>query len=310
MSTVRSSAHALRRNFLLGLALAMVGSILFSAKAIVVKLAYRHGVDAATLIALRMAIAAPLFAVAYVWTSRGQAPLARRDHLRLVFIGLVGYYAASYLDFLGLQYVTAGLERLILYLNPTIVVILSALVLGKRMTRHDGLALALAYSGIVAVFWHDVSLAGDGVLLGALLVFGSAVTYAIYLVMAGELVQRLGAIRPTAYAMLVSTLAVVVQFFVLNPVATLAQPAPVYWLSLVNGIFCTVLPVFAIMLAVARVGANRTALATMIGPVSTILLAWIFLAEEISAWQIVGTALVLAGILVLTLERPVPEPAG
>jgi drug/metabolite transporter (DMT)-like permease len=172
------------------------------------------------------------------------------------------------------------------------------------MTRHDGLAMLLAYAGIVAVFWHDVSFAGGGVALGAALVFGSAVAYAIYLVMGGEIVRRHGAIRPTAYAMLVSTFAVVLQFFVLNPASKLSQPEPVYWLSLVNGVFCTVIPVFAIMLAVERVGANRTALATMIGPVSTILLACVFLAESISAWQLVGTALVLAGILLLTLERP------
>lgn len=288
----------------------MAGSILFSAKAIVVKLAYLHGVDATTLIALRMAFAAPFFALAYAWASRGQAPLAHADHLRLIVIGLVGYYAASYLDFLGLRYVTAGLERLILYLNPTIVVVLSALLFGRRMSRNDALALVLAYGGIVAVFWHDVSFAGDGVAFGAALVFGSAVAYAIYLVMAGEIVRRLGAIRPTAYAMLVSTLAVFVHFVLLNEASALEQPPPVYWLSLVNGIFCTVLPVFAIMLAVQRIGANRTALATMIGPVSTILLAFVFLAEAISAWQLLGTALVLVGILVLTLERSAPPSAG
>ena len=310
MSTAQSDSAANRRPFLIGLALAMAGSVLFSGKAIVIKLAYRHGVDATTLITLRMLVAAPLFAIAYAWASRGKAALTKEDHWRLIAIGLIGYYAASYLDFLGLKYVTAGLERLILYLNPTIVVIISALVFGRQMTRNDGLALALAYAGIVAVFWHDVSFAGEGVALGALLIFGSAVAYAIYLVMGGEIVRRHGAIRPTAYAMLVSTLAVVVQFFVLNPASAFVQPEPVYWLSLVNGVLCTVLPVFAIMLAVERLGANRTALATMIGPVSTILLAWIFLAESITAWQLVGTALVLAGILLLSLERPPQALSG
>lgn len=304
------SPKAVRRAFLAGLALAITGSILFSAKAIVVKLAYRHGVDATTLITLRMLVSAPFFVLAYVWSSRGKLPLTSSDHLRLIVIGLVGYYAASYLDFLGLQYVTAGLERLILYLNPTIVLALSAIFLHKRLTRVDGFALVLAYGGIVAVFRHDVSFDGDGVALGAALVFGSAVSYAIYLVMAGELVRRLGAIRLTSYAMLVSTAAVCTQFLALNPLSALAQPAPVYWLSLVNGVFCTVLPVFAIMLAVERVGANRTSLATMIGPVSTIALAWVFLGEGISGWQIFGTALVLAGIGVLSLERPAPGVSG
>jgi drug/metabolite transporter (DMT)-like permease len=310
VTTLPESSAALRRNFLSGLALAMAGSILFSAKAIVVKLAYRYGVDAATLIALRMVFSAPFFVAAYVWSSRGKLPLTFMDHLRLFVIGLVGYYAASYLDFLGLQYVTAALERLILYLNPTIVLLLSTLVLGRKLTPTDLLALVLAYGGIVAVFWHDVSFEGDGVVLGTALVFGSAISYAVYLVMAGELVKRLGAIRLTSYAMLVSTVMVVAQFFVLNPISALAQPVPVYWLSLFNGLFCTVLPVFAIMLAVERIGASSASLASMIGPVSTILLAWLFLGEVISGWQLVGTALVLCGIAVLSRQRPAPGVAG
>lgn len=288
----------------------MVGSVLFSAKAIVIKLAYRYGVDATTLITLRMLVAAPLFVVAYALSSRGKLPLTSTDHLRLIVIGVLGYYAASYLDFLGLQYVTAGLERLILYLNPTIVVLLSALFLGKRLERRDWLALALAYGGIAFVFWHDVSFAGDGVALGASLVFLSAVSYAVYLVMAGELVQRLGAIRLTSYAMLVSTIAVCIQFAILNPFPTLLQPAPVYWLSLINGALCTVIPVFAIMLAVERLGANHTSMATMIGPVATILLAFVFLGEAISGWQLAGTALVLAGIWTLSRRRPAQATSG
>jgi len=283
-----------------GLALAAAGSIFFSAKAVVVKLAYRHGVDAATLIALRMLCAAPFFALAYAWASRGKAPLSRADHARLASIGLLGYYAASYMDFLGLQYVTAALERLILYLNPTIVLLLSALIFGRKLSRRDAIALALAYGGIIAAFWHDVSFEGGNAGLGAGLVFGSAVSYAIYLVWSGELVKRLGAIRLTAYAMLVSTAAVVVQFLVLNPISALAQPVPVYWLSLVNGLVCTVLPVFATMMAVERIGAGHTAMAAMLGPVATIVLAWIFLGEAVSAWQLAGTGLVLAGIFVLS----------
>lgn len=299
-----------RQAFFLGLALAMTGSVLFSAKAIVIKLAYRYGVDAETLITLRMVLSAPFFVLAYRWSSRGKLPLTSTDHLRLVVIGFFGYYAASYLDFLGLQYVTAGLERLILYLNPTIVLVLSVLFLRRRLTRLDGLALLLAYSGIVFVFWHDVSFEGDGIALGTALVFGSAITYAIYLVLAGELVKRLGAIRLTSYAMLVSTVAICVQFVVLRPMSSLAQPAPVYWLSLFNAGFCTVLPVFAIMLAVEKIGAGRASLASMIGPISTILLAWIFLDEAISVWQMFGTTLVLCGIGVLSLERPARGVSG
>ncbi len=290
----------IRRTFLVGLALAMGGSILFSAKAIVVKLAYRYGVDAATLIALRMVIAAPFFAVALVWSSRGKPPLLWTDHLKLTFVGLTGYYAASYLDFLGLQYITAGLERLILYLNPTLVVLISAVFLGRRLSRIDLFALMLAYGGIVLVFWHDATMEGTEASLGAALVFASAVSYAVYLVVSGELIGRLGAIRLTSYAMLAAMGGVVVQFAWLNPLTALAQPIPVYGLSVVNALLCTVIPVFATMLAVERIGASNTSMAAMIGPVSTIVLAWIFLGESVSLWQLAGTSLVLSGIYVLT----------
>lgn len=304
MSRLQQSDPTQRSVFLAGFALAAAGSVLFSAKAVVVKLAYRHGVDPLTLLALRMLFAAPFFAVALAWSSRGRAPLSRRDHLRLVVLGVIGYYGASYFDFLGLQYVSAGLERLILYLYPTIVVLMSVLFLRRRFTRSDALALLLAYAGIMAAFWHDASLGGERVVLGSALVFGSAVTYALYLVLGGELVHRVGAIRLTSYAILVSAAAVSVQFLAMNPLAALVQPAPVYWLSAVNGLFCTVLPAFAVMLAIERIGASHTSMVAMTGPVATIVLAWLLLGEPVSAWGIAGTALVLAGVLVLSRARP------
>ena len=269
-------------------------------------LAYRYGVDAATLLTLRMALSLPFFIVALVWSSRGAQPLSHTDHMRLIFIGLLGYYAASYLDFLGLQYVTAALERLILYLSPTLVVVLSSFVLHKHFGRYEWGALALCYGGILLVFWHDASLEGGQVLLGSGLVFPSAVCYAIYLIMSGELVQRLGAIRLTAYAMCVSSFAVFAQFAVFNPMSALHQPQAVYGLSLLKALLCTVLPVFATMLAVERIGAGRASMASMIGPVSTIALAYLFLDERISVWQLAGTALVLTGIYVLTRAGRAP----
>lgn len=306
--------HHVRR-FTTGLLLAAAGSVLFSGKAIVVKLAYRHGVDAETLIALRMIFALPFFLVALWWTSRAAAnalPIAPRDHLRIGFIGLLGYYAASYLDFLGLQYITAALERLILYLNPTLVLLMSALFLGRRILRLDWWALALSYAGIVLVFVHDVRLEGDQVALGALLVFGSALCYAGYLVLSGELVARIGAIRLTSYAMCAATVGVLLQFVLTRPIANLAASEPVLWLSAFNGFFCTVLPVFATMMAVARIGASNAALMAMVGPVSTIALGYVFLGEAITGWQLAGTALVLAGVFVLSKKRNAParsEPA-
>lgn len=303
--------HSLdRRTLLAGLALAVVGSVLFSGKAIVVKLAYRYSVDPLTLIALRMAFAAPLFLVAYWWASRGAEPIARRDHGRLIALGVLGYYLASYLDFLGLQHVSAALERLILFLNPTIVLLLSAFFLAKRIRRLEWIALALSYAGIVLAFWHDVRLEGGRIALGSLLVFGSALCYALYLVIGGELVKRLGAIRLTSYAMCVSSVAVMLHFLLVNPVSALAQPAAVYWLSLLNATLCTVLPVFATMLAIERIGAGRTSMAAMVGPIATIGLAFVFLGEPVSGWQLAGTGLVLAGVYVLTLAPAAKGSAG
>lgn len=280
---------------------------MFSAKAIVVKLAYRHGVDAETLLALRMLMSLPFFAVALWWTSRGAAPLSGRDHALLVTIGVLGYYLASYFDFLGLQFISAALERLILYLNPTLVLLLSVVLLGRPVTRFDLVALLLAYGGIVLVFWHDVRLESDGVVLGAALVFAAAACYAVYLVLSGELVRKVGAIRLTAYAMCVATLGVCVQFVLLRPLSSLAQPAPVLWLSAVNAVLCTVLPVFATMMAVARIGAGTVALAGMVGPVSTIALGYVFLGEPVSGSQLAGTALVLAGVFVLSRKAGAPS---
>jgi drug/metabolite transporter (DMT)-like permease len=257
-------------------------------------------VDAETLLALRMLLALPFFAAALVWTTRGAPPLSAADHLRLWAIGLSGYYVASYLDFLGLQYISAALERLILYLNPTLVLLLSALLFGRRIGRLDVAALALAYAGIVLVFWHDVRFEASGTALGAALVFGATACYAAYLVLAGEIVRRIGAIRLTAYAMCVATLGVATQFVLLRPLSALAQPAPVWWLSALNAVACTVLPVFATMLAVARIGAGNVALMGMVGPIATIALGAVFLGEAVSGWQLAGTALVLAGVWVLS----------
>ena len=303
-------SNTARRLFLAGLALAIVGSVLFSAKAIVVKLAYRYHVDPLTLIALRMLFAVPFFALSYWWASRGAPPLSRADHAKLIVLGVLGYYLASYLDFVGLQHVSAALERLILFLNPTIVLLLSAFFLSKRIRRLEWIALVLSYAGIVLAFWHDVRLEGGRIALGSAFVFASAVCYALYLVIGGELVKRLGAIRLTSYAMCVSSVAVVLHFLIVNRVDALVQPTPVYWLSLLNATMCTVLPVFATMLAIERIGAGRTAMASMIGPVATIALAFVFLGEPVSGWQLAGTGLVLAGVYALTLPGSTRAAAG
>ena len=279
----------------------MIGAILFSAKAIIAKLMYRHGVDAMMVMALRMIMSVPFFFLIGWWQARKLSPLSWPDRGRIVILGIIGYYLSSYLDFLGLQYITAALERLILYLTPSFVLLLSVIFLKHSISRRQLVALAIAYAGILLVFSHDLEIAGSNVWLGSVLVTASAIFYAIYLIASGAAVKRIGALRLVAYAMCVSTVPSVLQFLLLRPAEMLfTQPWPVYWLSLLNAVMCTVLPVSMTMIAVARIGAPLASQAGLIGPVSTLLLGFWLLGEPITAWQLAGGVLVMVGMYLLT----------
>jgi drug/metabolite transporter (DMT)-like permease len=284
-----------------GLALAVAGAIAFSGKAIIVKLAYRYGVDAVTLIMLRMLFALPLFLAMAWWASRGKPPLTGRDWLGVVGLGVTGYYLSSFLDFAGLQYVTASLERLILYLNPTLVLLLSWLLYRKPWKRMQLLGMAISYAGVVLVFGHEVQLAGANVALGTALVFASAVTYAVYLVYSGQMVQRLGSLRLVGLATSVACFCCLAQFVVLRPVASAFDVAPqVVWLSVLNATLCTAVPVLLVMMAIERIGPALSAQTGMVGPLSTILMGVWILGEPFTAWIAAGTVLVIAGIFVFS----------
>jgi len=221
----------------------VLGVLGFSFKAILIKLAYAwHPIDAITLLALRMLFSAPFFVAMAWWAGRRpEAPrIARRDWLLLAWLGFIGYYLASLLDFMGLVHITASLERLVLYLYPTMVVLLSALMRGRPITRRAVVALLVSYAGIAFVFAHDVSLGGDraATLTGGALVFGSALAYALYLVDAGAVIARLGSLRFIAWAMLVSCVFVLAHFALTNDLAVLRQPPSIYALSLAMAIFC------------------------------------------------------------------------
>ena len=286
-----------------GLALAAAGSVAFSAKAIIVKLAYRHDVDAVTLIMYRMLFALPLFLALAWWSGRGKPPLARRDLVVVTGLGFCGYYLASFLDFAGLQYITASLERLILYLNPTIVLLLGWLLFGQRVSTRQALALAVSYAGVLLVFGHEVRLSGTDSALGAALVFGSALSYAVYLVYSGKEVQRLGALRLTGWATSVACVLCIAQFLLLRPLsAALVAPA-VVGLSVLNATLCTFAPVLMVMMAIERIGATLTAQTGMIGPVSTIVMGVLILGEPMNAWVVAGTVLVLLGVWLLARAR-------
>jgi drug/metabolite transporter (DMT)-like permease len=308
---IEQNKKTAQKRFATGLLLAIVGSIAFSGKAIIVKLAYRYGVDAVTLIMYRMLFALPIFAVMAWWASRGKEALIRNDWLGILGLGFTGYYLASYLDFAGLAYISAALERLILYLNPTLVLILGWLLYKKKMSSKQIGAMALSYAGILLVFGHELSvqsvstLANSGTAWGALLVFGSAVSYAIYLSYSGEMVKRLGSLRLVGLATTVACLLCIAQFAVLRPLSAMAVAPQVLWLSLLNATLCTALPVLAVMMAIERIGAPLTAQTGMIGPLSTILMGVFILGEPLNAWIIAGTVLVLAGVYMVSRSRPV-----
>ncbi len=281
----------------------MTGSIAFSGKAIIVKLAYRYGVDAVTLIMYRMLFALPLFAVLAWWAGRGKPALTRRDWLVVSGLGFSGYYLASFLDFAGLAYITASLERLILYLNPTLVLALGVVVLKRPVTLRQLIALAVSYCGVLVVFVHELSFQGSDAALGAALVFASALSYAVYLVLSGEEVKRLGALRLTGLATSVACLFCIVQFLALRPLTALAVAPEVIWLSVLNATVCTFAPVLMVMMAIERVGASVAAQTGMIGPLSTVAMGVVFLNEPFTGWIVAGTVLVLAGIWLLATWR-------
>ena len=284
-----------------GLLLAAAGSVAFSGTAIIVKLAYRYGVDAVTLIMLRMLFALPLFLVLSWWASRGKPPLTRKDWLGVLGLGLTGYYLASYLDFWGLQYISASLERLVLYLNPTLVLVLGWVIYKRRISALQGWAMAVSYAGVLVVFGHEVGLQGPDAALGTLLVFLSALSYAVYLLYSGEMVKRLGSLRLVGLATSAACGFVLLQFALLRPLNTAFAVAPeVIQLSLLNAVLCTFAPVLMVMMAIERIGAGLAAQTGMIGPMSTILMGVVILDEPFNGWILVGTVLVMVGVFMVT----------
>jgi drug/metabolite transporter (DMT)-like permease len=308
---------ALRRGAtLVGSLFAVLGVLGFSFKAILIKLAYAwYPVDAVTLLALRMLYSVPFFVAMAWWASRAPdtRPFTRGDWVSLAALGCIGYYLASLLDFMGLAYITASLERLILFLYPTVVVILSALMLGQRITRRALIALLLSYAGIALVFVRDLQGATDQAALwiGGILVFASAVLYAAFLVGSVDAIARLGSMRFTSWAMLASTVFVLVHFAATRDLSALSVSAPIHALSLAMAILSTVLPTWLIAESIHRVGANASSLIGTLGPVFTIGLGAVILGEPVYGIQLAGAALVLVGVVVVTLPpRRDQRPAG
>lgn len=298
-----SAAHHHQR-YLYGIVMAGVGSMLFSGKAVLVKLAFGYGANAETLLALRMLMALPLFWTVYWWEARRKpmSPITWLDRAKIFFLGFLGYFLSSYIDFLGLQYISVGLERIVLYLTPTIVLLISYFALNKAISRMQWYALVVGYLGVFVVFIQDASSGGAYAWLGMTLVFGSACSYAAYMIGAGEMVKRVGSVRLVVLASSASAVLSILQSSLYNPSAVFEQANQVYWLSLLNASLCTVIPMLLIMIAINRIGSPLVAQAGILGPVSTIFLGYFILSEPITWLQIAGMTLVIAAMWLLVRD--------
>jgi drug/metabolite transporter (DMT)-like permease len=295
-----------RRRQLIGALMVAVAATAFSAKGILIKLSYQHGVDTITLLALRMIFAAPFFAVFAWWAAKGSenARLTPAQKWTIAGVGLVGYYLASLFDFLGLQYITVALERLVLFLFPTFVVLYSALFSGYRIGRRDVFALSASYAGIALAFVNDLTTQQANVVLGTLWVLLSAICYAAYLIKSEGLIKRIGSVRYASLASLAATVGILAQFIVTTPVGALVnQAAPVYGWAFLMAIVATVMPIILTSAGIRRLGSSKTSMISTLGPVVTIFFGYLFLGEPITFLQLCGAVLVVAGVLVIASKR-------
>jgi drug/metabolite transporter (DMT)-like permease len=295
----------MRSSQLIGSVMVFVAAICFSAKAIMIKLAFNYQIDPLSLLFLRMVFSLPFFVLIPLLLNRNTPAETPEpaDYLKLVLLGILGYYASSMLDFMGLQYITAGLERLILFIYPTIVAILMFVLFKKSIGKKGMIALVLSYGGILIVFLNDHLIEKPGVYKGILLIFASACAYAVYLVGSSRLIPKFGSVRFTAYVMMVSCASVIVHFLFFQSASILTHPMPVYMLGLAIALLSTVLPTFMISEGIKRVGASKAAIIGSVGPVATIVLGYFILHEPVTLNEILGTGLVLTGVLLVSADK-------
>ena len=289
-----------------GLICILIGTCCFAAKGILIKLAYRYGITASPLLMLRMLFALPFYAGVAIWLqTQGQSKLTRTEIWQIIGLGLLSYYVSSMLDFMGLQYISAGLERLILYVYPTLVLLILAFVKNQKISSTEKLALAIAYFGMLLVFIHDINLSNSWqtTSLGGGLVLLSTVSFAIFIVLAGDIIPRVGSLRFTAYGMLAACAGVITHNILAEGVETIHQPLPVYGLALALAVLCTVIPSFLMNEGIRIIGSGRAAILGVFGPVITLFLGALVLSETISAIQLLGAALVISGVILASRKK-------
>lgn len=292
------------KRFWYGIAIGILGIVLFSSKAVMVKLAYRYDVDAISILLLRMVFSFPFYLViAYIYRNKSKNNKTSKDWLWLFFFGFVGYYLASYFDFVGLTYIKASLERIILFLYPTIVLVLNRVFLKQPITKPQLIAIALTYLGIVIAFWDEVNVSGEGAILGGVFILLSALTYASYLVGSGWLIPKFGVMQFTAYAMIVSCVCVFVHYSIINEVDIFSFSWEVYVLGFLIAVFATVIPSFLVSASIKMISSSNFAIIAGVGPISTIVLAAIFLEERLTFIQLIGALVVIVGIVFISLKK-------
>jgi len=286
-----------------GALLAFVGIFMFSAKAIFVKLVYEFGVDSITVLAYRMIFSLPIYIA--IWLAYRKKEMKKNNtHFKTFFavipLGIMGYYLASFLDFEGLVYIDASMERLIVFIYPTLVLLLGFLLFKRRIMRNQVVAIAIAYIGIAIAFGNKIDFnEQNNILLGSVFVFGSTLSYAIYLVFSEKYIQKIGTVVFTSLSMIVSCIAVLTHYYFSYGFTLFQHSFEVYLYTFLMSIFCTVIPSFMITQSIKMIGSSNMAILGSVGPISTMILAVIFLNEVITAYQIAGTVVVILGVLML-----------
>ncbi len=292
---------------LLGLMFVLIAAFSFSTKAIIIKIAYGYGahITPLMLMALRMLMSLPFFIAAIIILERRNSypPLSVSDIRHLIGLGVIGFYLAAYFDFLGLHYISASMERLILLLYPKLVVLLSAIFLGRSISHREVLSLVVSYLGIIIVFYEEFTLAGADVLLGSALILASATAFAIYLIGSGKMVVRLGAMRFTAYAMTIACIATLIHFGIEYDEVVMDLPIDIYGLALLMAIVSTVIPTFLMNAGIHHLGASTASIISALGPVMTIFHAYLLLDEKLTPIQFLGAGLVMIGVFIVSAHK-------
>ncbi|MDO5968799.1 DMT family transporter [Flavivirga aquimarina] len=293
------------KTFIYGIVLGILGIVLFSSKAVMVKLAYQYKVDVISLLLLRMLFSFPFYvAIAYLYRNKNSdIAIKNKDYVWVVFFGFVGYYLASYFDFIGLTYIKASLERIILFLYPTMVILLNRFFLKQPITKIQAGAIALTYLGIVIAFWDEVAISGNDTYIGGIFILLSAITYASYLVGSGWLIPKFGVMKFTAYAMIISCVCVFIHYSIISQVDLFSFSWEVYFIGFLIAVFATVIPSFLVSASIKMISSSNFAIIAGIGPISTIILASVFLNESLTLLQFFGALVVIGGILLVSSNK-------